>query len=82
MGQIIIDVPSRTKRRYKLSSKKQAEEIVSELEKSAVRIRTTKSSQADLEFAVDVRDVGTAVAEVQRTGKTHSWNDVKSELGL
>lgn len=82
MGQIVIEIPNNKRRRYVLKDAKRAEQLLAALEASAVRIKNDKVSNEELEDIQDAHDAAKAIAEFHRTGKTYSWQDVKSELGL
>ena len=78
MGQIVIEIPNNKKRRYVLKDAKRAEQLLAALEASAVRVKNEELS----EEIHDASDAAKAIAEFHRTGKTYSWQEVKSELGL
>lgn len=82
MGQIVIDIPTRAQRRYVLTDRKRASELLTSLEESAIRIKNSPISAEELEYLEDVRDIEKAVAEYRRTGKTYSWEEVEAEIGL
>lgn len=82
MGQIVIDIPNKKTRRYVFTDAKRAEELLTTLESTAIRVKNDPVSQEELEYIEDVRDVEKALEEYKRTGKTHRWEDVKAELGL
>lgn len=85
MGQIVIDIPTKAKRRYVLTDKKRTAELLDSLDESAVRVKTNSLSPKEieeLEYQEDVRDIEKALAEYRRTGKTYKWDDIKDELGL
>lgn len=82
MGQIVIDIPTKAKRRYVLTNKARAAELLASLDESAIRVKGEKASIEELEYIEDVRDIEEALAEYRRTGKTYRWEDIKAELGL
>lgn len=82
MGQIIIDIPTNAKRRYVVTEKIKASELLASLEESAVRLKSSKATQRELEHIEDVRDIEEALAEYRRTGITHRWEDIEAEIGL
>jgi hypothetical protein len=82
MGQIVIDIPNKKNRRYVLTESKRADELLTALDRSAIRVKNDPASPEETEYIQDVRDIEKAIAEFKRTGKTHRWEDVKAELGL
>ena len=82
MGQIVIEIPNNKKRRYVLMDAKRAEQLLAALEASAVRVKNEELSEEEIEEIHDASDAAKAIAEFHRTGKTYSWQEVKSELGL
>lgn len=58
MGQIVIDIPNRKTRRYVFTDAKLAEELLSALEASAVRVKNNpaKLTREELEDIEDLRD--------------------------
>ena len=84
MGQIVIDIPSKAKRRYVVTDFKRAEELMTALDASATRIKNTpdKLTRQQLE---DIRDHAAAVKnieEMRRTGISYSVEDLRKEFGL
>lgn len=82
MGQIVIDIPTNAKRRYVLTDKASATELLASLDESAIRIKNNPVSIEELEYIEDVRDIEEALAEYRRTGKTYRWEDIEAEIGL
>lgn len=82
MGQIVIDIPTRAKRRYVVTDKVRAAALLTSLEESAIRIKSDPISVEELEYIEDVRDIEEAMAEYRRTGRTYSWEEVEAEIGL
>lgn len=82
MAKIVIDIPSGEDRQYVLDDIKQAKLFLSALDISAIRITNNKASVAELEDAVDLRNVKKAVSEFRRTGKSRRWKDAKADLEL
>lgn len=85
MGQIIIDIPSRKNRRFIIEDAEQAELLISALETATVRVRKNPSKKITRQQMEDIQDglsAQRALAEMQRTGKSYKWEDVKAELGL
>lgn len=85
MGQIVIDIPTKAKRRYVLTDKKRTAELLDSVDESAVRVKgnsLTPKEIEKLEYDEDVRDIEKAMAEYRRTGKTYKWEDIEAEIGL
>lgn len=82
MGQIVIDIPTKAKRRYVVTDKTKTAELLASLDASAVRVKGEKASIEELEYIEDVRDIEKALAEYRRTGKTYRWEDIETEIGL
>ena len=82
MGQIVIDIPTNAKRRYVLTDKARAAELLADLDTSAIRVKGRAASIEELEYIEDVRDIEKALAEYRRTGKTYRWEDIEAEIGL
>ncbi len=82
MGQIVIDIPTKAKRRYVVTDKARTAELLASLDASAVRVKGEKASLEELEYIEDVRDIEKALAEYRRTGKTYRWEDIEAEIGL
>ena len=72
MGQIIIDLPQRIKRRYKIDDVKSAAELLAALKTSAKRIveNPTKPTAEDL---ADIR-----AAKRARKGDFIDWEEAKT----
>ena len=85
MGQIVIDMPGKKTRHYVLKDAKCAEELLTALELSAVRVKNTPLACEELEYVEDAIDIAAsdkALREFARTGESYNWEDVKAELGL
>ncbi len=76
MGQIIIDLPNRIKRHYRLDDKESADAILAKLERDAMPVKT-KSARLTDEDKADIR-----AARRARKGDLVDWKDVKKQLGL
>ena len=75
MGQIIIDLPTRINRRYRLDDKKLADNIIVFLEAEALLIpNPSKLTKEDIS---DIR-----AARYARKGELVAWEDVKERLDL
>ncbi len=82
MGQIVIDIPTKAKRRYVVTDKAGAAKLLASLEESAIRVKGDEATIEELEYIEDVRDIEEAMAEYRCTGKTYRWEDIKAKLGL
>jgi hypothetical protein len=82
MGQITIEIPTKRRRRYVVTDKRAADELISALERSAVEIKSGDLTPKEVEDLQDAADVRKALEEYRRIGKTYSWERVKKELGL
>ena len=76
MGQIIIDLPQRIKRRYKIDNVKSAAELLAALKISAERV-VENPAKPTAEDLADIR-----AAKRARKGDLVSWKEVKESLGL
>lgn len=76
MGQIIIDLPQRIKRRYKIDDVKSAAELLAALQVSAQRV-PENPAKLTAEDLADIR-----AAKRARKGDLVSWKEVKESLGL
>ena len=84
MGQIVIDIPNKAKRRYVLADKDRATELLDALDASAIRV---KNSPAKLtrQQREDMRDYEAALRnfeEMRRTGVSYSVDDLRKEFDL
>lgn len=82
MGEITIQVPSKTKRRYLVEDRKLEDQLMSALEQSAVRLPKNPLNVAAQENAADLDSVKQAVAEFVKTGRVRPVAEFKAELGL
>ena len=82
MGQITIEIPSRKHRRYVVSDKRAADELISALDRSAVLVKNGGLATDELEELKDAIDIREAIEEDRHVGKTYSWEAIKKELGL
>lgn len=82
MGKIVIDVPVRQNRRYLIEDEGHAKLLLKALEISAIRVKDSPASVAELEDLADLKLVKTSVNEFRRTRKVRSWKEVKADLGL
>lgn len=84
MGQIVIDIPNKKERRYVITDAKQADELLSALDLSAIRVKSNppKMTRQQIE---EIRDVAAAkrnIAEMRRTGVSYTVDELRKELGL
>ena len=84
MGEIVIKIPSNKKRRYVLADSKRAEELISALDISAVRVKESpaKLTRQQLQDFRDGQAADRSLAEMRRTGISYSLDEIKKELGL
>ena len=84
MGEIVIKIPSNKKRRYVLADAKRAEELISVLDISAVRVKENpaKLTRQQLQDFRDGQAADRSLAEMRRTGISYSLDEIKKELGL
>ena len=76
MGQIIIDLPSRIKRHYRLDDKDLANAILARLERDAMPVKNNPAKLTD-EDKADIR-----AARRARKGDLVNWEDAKKQIGL
>ncbi len=80
MGQIIIDLPSRIKRHFRLNDKKTAEAILKSLEDKGEPVE--KSNKLSKEDLVDIRDARAAKKEYSETGESYTIKQLRQEFNL
>lgn len=78
MGYVIIELPSRIKRRYELTDADQIASLLKSLENNASRL---KDSPSHFLTAEDIIDIKAAKAAKKEKG-TIPWETVKADLGL
>ena len=78
MGYVIIELPSRIKRRYQLNDVAQIEALLDVLDNNAARL---KDSPAFFLTSEDILDIKAAKAAKKEKGSI-PWETVKAELGL
>ncbi len=76
MGQIIIDLPLRVKRRYKIEDVESANKLLADLKTTAKPVKSNSENLTDEDLA-DIR-----AAKLARKGDFVSWEEVKESLGL
>lgn len=77
MGQIIIDLPLRIKRHYKIDNVDSANELLSALKTKAKQVEEDESEKLTAEDLADIR-----AARRARKGDFVSWKEVKESLDL
>lgn len=84
MGQIVIDIPTKAKRRYVLTDKARTAELLAELDQSALRVNgePSKLTQQQIEDLKDLRDAKKAMAEYRRTGISYTIGELREKFGL
>ena len=76
MGQIIIDLPSRIKRHYRLDDEDLANAILARLERDAMPVKNNPAKLTD----EDKADI--PAARRARKGDLVNWEDAKKQIGL
>lgn len=77
MGQIIIDLPLRVKRRYKIDDVESANKFLKDLQESARRVKDD-SENLTAEDLADIR----AARRALKKGEFISLEQLKTELGI
>ena len=77
MGQIIIDLPLRVKRRYKIDDVDSANELLAALKTKAKRVESD-SQNLTAEDLADIR----AAKRAREKGEFISLEELKTELGI
>ncbi len=81
MGQIIIDLPNRIKRHYRLDNKELADAILARLERDASPVKNNPVRLTD-EDKADIRAARRAKAEYLRTGESYTVGELRTEFNL
>ena len=76
MGQIIIDLPLRVKRHYKIDDAESAKELLAELQTKARRIEDDDAEKLTAEDLADIR----AANRAREKGEFVAWEDAKAFL--
>ena len=76
MGQIIIDLPLRVKRHYKIDDVESANKLLADLKTTAKPVKNNPEKLT----AEDLADI--RAAKRARKGDFVSWEEVKESLGL
>ncbi len=85
MGQIVIDIPVRKKRRFFIDNAQQAELLITALETAALRIKADSAKELTRQEMEDLRDGLSAersLTDMRRTGISYSLEEVRKELGI
>jgi hypothetical protein len=84
MGEIVIEIPHKKIRRYRLKDRRVIANILSDLDSSAKRVENgdTQLSNEELEELADIAASTKALREIVKTGKVYTWEAVKGELGI
>lgn len=84
MGQIVIDIPTKVKRRYVVTDEKRAHDLLADLEVTATRVKSSSCNltRQQLEDISDHKATLKSIEEMQRTGVSYTLNDLRHELGL
>ncbi len=80
MGQIIIDLPSQIKRRFRLDDQKTAEAILKSLEDKGEPVEKPNGSKD--EDLADVKDAAAAKKEYLETGESYSIEQLRQEFKI
>ena len=84
MGQIVIDIPSKAKRRYVLTDAKRADDLLIALDATATRVKNDPATLTHQQLE-DIRDHKAAVKnieEMRRTGISYTVDELREEFGL
>ncbi|MBA2735865.1 MAG: hypothetical protein H0U50_03650 [Pyrinomonadaceae bacterium] len=79
MGQIIIEIPNKINRRYRIENAEFAAEVIAKLETSAQRAKNPNLSTED---EADIRAGKKALAEFKKTGESYTVDEMRRELGV
>jgi hypothetical protein len=84
MGQIVIDIPSKAKRRYVVTDSKRAKDLLTDLDATATRVKnnSVKLTRQQLEDISDHDAAVKSIDEMRRTGVSYTLDEVRHELGL
>jgi predicted nucleic-acid-binding protein len=81
MGQIIIDLPSRIKRHYRLENEESAAAILAQLEENAFVVKSNPA-QLTAQDEADIRAARAAKEEYLRTGESYSVDELRAEFNV
>ena len=83
MGQIVIDIPNKTTRRYNVKQAEEGRKLLQMLDKlfpsNGDLPKLTKQQLQDLKDGIQAEQV---MAEWRRTGESYSLEEIREELGL
>lgn len=83
MGQIVIDIPNRANRRYNVENAADARQLLRVLDElkgvERNQVKLTRQQMQDIRDGIRADRI---VAEMQRTGKTFSVEQLREEFGL
>lgn len=84
MGQIVIDIPSKAKRRYILTDSKCADDLLTTLDATATRVENSppKLTRQQLEDIRDHKAAVKSIDEMRRTGVSYTLDELRREIGL
>lgn len=84
MGQIVIDIPSKAKRRYIVTDPKRADDLLTSLDETATRVKNNpaKLTRQQLEDIRDHEAAAKNIDEMRRTGVSYTLDELRQELGL
>jgi hypothetical protein len=84
MGQIVIDIPSKAKRRYVVTDSKSAENLLIALDATATRVKNNpvELTRQQLEDIRDHKAAVKSIDEMRRTGVSYTLDELRHELGL
>ena len=80
MGQIIIDLPQRIKRRFRLNDEKTVKAILKSLEDKGELVEKTNSLEN--EDLADAKDALAAKKEYLETGESYSVGQLRKEFKI
>lgn len=79
MGQIVIDIPNRTARRYSVKTAADARKLLKMLDELLSNGKLTKQQIRDLKDGIRSDQI---LAEMRRTGESYSVQELREEFGL
>jgi hypothetical protein len=83
MGQIVINIPSKTNRRYNVENVDDARKLLRVLnELNGVKRDSTKLTRQQMQDLLDGVRATRILAEMSRTGESYSVEDLRQEFGL
>lgn len=83
MGQIVIDIPNKTNRRYNVEKADDARKLMRVLDElNGVERDSTKLTREQMQDLRDGVRVTRILAEMRKTGESHSVEELRQEFGL